>query len=243
MSYEERFYRNYHINEDLIKFQVQEYESDLLILASYDVHQSAEKALKECREQIKGYGKENPDFFSSLTSLACLNDSPEIIKHMHKASKMAGVGPMASVAGAVSEYVGRNLMSYCDEVIIENGGDLFIKSLKERHIIIYAGDSPFSNKLALIIKPEDTPLGICTSAGTFGHSLSFGKADAAIIISEDTLLADATATAVGNLVKDADSIPKAIDFAKSIEGVLGVLIIYQDKLGVWGKIELEKVTI
>lgn len=242
MSYEERFYRNYHVNEDLIKFQVQEYESDLLILASNDVKLIAEKSLKEYRKQIEQYGIENSDFFSSLTPLNCLNSAPEIIKHMHRASKMAGVGPMASVAGAVSEYIGRDLLQYCDEVIIENGGDLYIKTLKERHIVVYAGNSPFSNKLSLIIKPEDTPLGICTSAGTFGHSLSFGKADAAIVVSKDTLLADAMATSVGNLVKDADSIQNAIDFAKSIEGVLGVLIIYQDKLGVWGKIELSKVS-
>lgn len=243
MSYEERFYRNYHINEDLIKFHIQEYESDLLILASKDERNRVEKALKQYRRQIAQYGKENPDFYSSLTPIKCSDNAPQIIRHMHRATQLVGVGPMASVAGAVSEYIGKELMPYCKELIIENGGDLFISSLKKRHIAVYAGNSPFSNKLALIIKPEDTPIGICTSAGTFGHSLSFGKADAAIVVSKDTLLADATATAVGNLVKDADSIPKAIDFAKSIEGVVGVLIIYQDKLGVWGKIELEKVTL
>lgn len=238
MAYEERFYRNYHLNRDLYRFRIVEGESDLLILASEDIEKKAYVALKECRTILKDYGAAHPDFFESLVPLECHEGAPKLIKHMHQASLKAEVGPMATVAGAVAEYIGE-MLPFCDELIIENGGDLYMRSTAERHIAIYAGTSPFSNKIAIKIKGEQTPLGICTSAGTFGHSLSFGKVDAAMILSKDTLLADAVATAVGNRIQNEDSIHEAIEYGRQIEGVLGILIIYQDKLGVWGDMEIE----
>lgn len=238
MVYEERFYRDYHLNRDLYRFRIARGESDLLILASEDIEKEAYIALKECRAILKDYGSAHPDFFKSLVPLECHEGAPKLIKHMHQASLKAEVGPMATVAGAVAQYIGE-MLPFCNELIIENGGDLYMRSTAERHIAIYAGTSPFSNKLAIKIKGEQTPLGICTSAGTFGHSFSFGKVDAAMILSKDTFLADAVATAVGNRIQNEESIHEAIDYARQIEGVLGILIIYRDKLGVWGDIEIE----
>ena len=86
--------------------------------------------------------------------------------------------------------------------------------------------------------PAEKGLGVCTSSGTVSHSLSFGKADAALIISFDAALADAAATAAGNAVKNKDYIEKGINLAKSIDGVKGVLIIVGDKMGTWGEIKL-----
>jgi len=149
-----------------------------------------------------------------------------------------GVGPMAAVAGAIAEMVGRELLNFSSEVIVENGGDIFLCHKKMRHIGIYAGDSPLSGKLALEIEPEDTPLGVCTSSGTVGHSLSFGKADAAIVLSPSAALADAAATAVGNMVKTAEDMPRAIEFVREVEGLTGIAIIVGDKMAVWGKINL-----
>ena len=165
---------------------------------------------------------------------------PYIVERMCDAAQKANVGPMAAVAGAFSELVGLKLLEHSKEVIVENGGDLFIKSDSIRKIGIYAGKSPLSGKIALEIKPENTPIGVCTSSGTVGHSLSFGRADAVVIVSKDTFLADAAATATGNMVKDAEDIEKAISFASSINGVIGVLIISGDKMGMWGDIKLSK---
>jgi len=143
------------------------------------------------------------------------------------------------VAGAIAEYVGRELLPFSREVIVENGGDIFLKTQKTRSIGIYAGEaSPFTGKLALKVEPRETPLGICTSAGTVGHSLSFGKCDAAILLSPSASLADAAATAVGNLIQSADDIPKGIEFAKGVEGIKGVIIIKDDRIGVWGDINI-----
>ena len=104
--------------------------------------------------------------------------------------------------------------------------------------MLFRSDSPFSGKLAVEISPSDAGTGVCTSSGTVSHSLSFGKADAALIISDNAALADAAATAVGNAVKSKDHIEKGIVLARSIDGVKGVLIIVKDKLGSWGEIKL-----
>jgi len=142
------------------------------------------------------------------------------------------------VAGAIAEAVGRDLLASSAEVIVENGGDIFLALEKGRMVGIYAGDSPFTGKLALQIGPGETPMGICTSSGTVGHSLSFGKADAVIVLSPSAALADAAATAVGNVVEDSDDIPGAVEFAQGLDGVDGVVVIKGERMGMWGRVKL-----
>lgn len=236
--YEERFYREYMKADKFINFTVIDKESDLHISAKTNLNKEAKRYLEKYREDIKNYGERNSDFYKSLVPIEVLGESAKIVKHMAIAAKDANVGPMAAVAGAISQYVGLDLLKHTDEIMIENGGDIFIKTNKQRKILIYAGDSPFSEKIALLISPKDTPLGICTSAGTIGHSLSFGNADAVVVLSKDTLLADATATAIGNIIKQPNDIEKGIEYGKAIKGIEGILIIIQDKMGAWGKVEL-----
>jgi len=145
---------------------------------------------------------------------------------------------MAAVAGAIAERVGKELLPYSDEVIVENGGDIFLKTSKERSIGVYAGESKFTRKIAFSILPEETPLGVCTSSGTVGHSLSFGYADAVIVFSSSTSLADAAATAIGNRVRMVEDIHEALEFAQSIKGLRGIAIIKGENMGLWGQIRL-----
>jgi ApbE superfamily uncharacterized protein (UPF0280 family) len=145
---------------------------------------------------------------------------------------------MAAVAGAMAEMVSKDLLKLSKEVIVENGGDIYLATSKERTVGIYAGNSPLSLKMGILIKPEEAPLGICTSSGTVGHSLSFGKADAVCILSKSAALADAAATAVGNVIQEKKDIEKGLERGKEIEGVLGMLIIVGEKMGVWGNITL-----
>lgn len=236
--YEERFYRDYMKSEKFINFTVLDKESDLHISAKANLEEQAKQYLVKYRNSIKDYGDSDTEFYKSLVPIEVSKNAGEIVRHMAMAAKDAKVGPMAAVAGAISQYVGLELLKYTDEIIIENGGDIFIKTNKTRKIMIYAGDSPFSERIALSISPEDTPLGICTSAGTIGHSLSFGRADAVVVLSKDTLLADATATAIGNIIKEPMDIDKGIEYGKEINGIEGILIIIGDKMGAWGKIEL-----
>ena len=159
---------------------------------------------------------------------------------MAASARAANVGPMAAVAGAIAELVGRKLLEFSDEVIVENGGDIFIKTSRKRLVGIYAGSSPFTGKLAIEIGPEGTPMGICTSSGTVGPSLSLGLADAAIVLSASAALADAAATSIGNLVKSPDDIPAALEHGQSINGVMGILLIAGERMGIWGDIKLVK---
>lgn len=237
--YKERRYRQWVKSEGLVIFEVKELETDLLISAGKNLENKARESILNYREDIQSYIKKNRDFFTSLEPINVDIDAPRIVKAMADAGKKASVGPMAAVAGAIAEFVGRDLLAYTDEVIAENGGDIFIKTKIKRVLGIYAGeDSPFSGKLALEISPSEEGSGVCTSSGTVSHSLSFGRADAALIISGDTALADAVATAMGNVVKNKEHIEKGIDFAKSIDGVRGALVIVGDKLGSWGEIKL-----
>ncbi|QEK13662.1 UPF0280 family protein [Crassaminicella thermophila] len=236
--YQKRFYRKYMKPNNFVNFTVIEKESDLHISAKCNLKKEARKYLIKYRKAIKTYGSVHKDFYTSLNPLVAKENATDIIKHMINASTLAKVGPMATVAGAISQYVGLSLLKHTDEIIIENGGDIFMKINHTAKILVYAGNSPFSNKIALSISPTNTPLGLCTSAGKVGHSLSFGNADAVVVLSKDTLLADATATAIGNIIFTPKDILNGIEFGKSIPGIEGVLIIIEDKLGTWGNITL-----
>jgi hypothetical protein len=237
--YKERSYRQWVKSEGLVTFEVKELETDLLISAGKSLESKARESVLNYREEIRSYIRKNRDFFTSLGSIDVDADAPRIVKTMADAGKKASVGPMASIAGAIAEFVGRDLLAYTDEVIVENGGDIFLKTKTKRILGIYAGEnSPFTGKLALEISSSEDGLGVCTSSGTVSHSLSFGKADAALVVSGDTALADAVATAMGNIVKNKGCVEKGIEFAKSIDAVSGALVIIGDKLGSWGDIKL-----
>jgi ApbE superfamily uncharacterized protein (UPF0280 family) len=231
-----RFYRFWMKKDDLVSFEAGIKETDLYIRASSGLKKEALKAIERCRRPLEKFIKIHPDFEKTLTPYPLSKGMAPIIRNMVLAARRVGVGPMAAVAGAVADYVGRDLLKKCPEVIVENGGDIFIKIKRPIKIGIYAADSPFSSKLSFEIDPGQTPLGVCTSSGTVGPSLSFGSSDATIILAKTATFADACATAVGNLVKDESSIDKAIGYAKRIRGLQGVVIIKGKKLGVWGKV-------
>ena len=239
--YEPRTYRNDIHGTDLVSFGVTISETDLYIRARKNLRSKAERLVEKYRKILEKYIDRNPEFLTTLEPFVTDKNAPLIVKEMAESGAIAGVGPMAAVAGAIAEYVGRELLEYSPEVIVENGGDIYMKSLSSRMVSIYAGKSPLSNKIALEISPQDTPLGICTSSGTIGHSLSFGKADAIVILSSSASLADAVATAAGNLVKTEKDIQTGLEFSENIPGVKGALIIINDKMGIRGDIKLSRI--
>ncbi|MCD6152306.1 MAG: UPF0280 family protein [Syntrophobacterales bacterium] len=239
MEYRERTYRNRISKGNLTTFHVQVKETDLYISADKNYNDITLESVSKCRRNIEEYIKYRPIFLNSLTPIEKDEFAPPLVRDMIEASRICGVGPMASVAGAIARYVGTDLLEYSDNVIVENGGDIFLKVVdNDARVGIFAGDSPLSYKIALRIKAADTPVGICTSSGTVGHSLSLGAADAVCVISESTPLADAAATFIGNRVKRKGDIKRALHAGSQITGILGILIIVKDKLGAWGKIEL-----
>ena len=240
MLYKERTYRNnLRGNTNLTDFTVCVHQSDLFIRADRDLSVEAREAILKYRYQIETHIRAFPDFLTSMYPLDNDNvlQSPDIICEMLRFSMLVGVGPMAGIAGAIAEFVGKELLPLSDNIIIENGGDIFIKTKNSVKTSIFAGTSNLSNKFSILIKPEMTPLGICTSSGTVGESISFGKADAVCVTSKSTILADCVATAIGNIINSPADIKAGLKLAQEIQGVTGCIIIIGNKIGSWGEIE------
>ena len=231
-------YRHWIKDSDLVSFTIKVKQTNLYIRAQRNLTDKALKSTQKHRVSLEKYIEHHPLFLTTLEPYEAEKDAPSIVTDMSRASQLAGVGPMAAVAGAIAEAVGRDLLPFSEEIILENGGDIFLRILKKRLIGIYAGSSPFTGKMALEIKPQETPLGICTSSATIGHSLSLGSADAVIAISHSTPIADAMATAIGNVVKSTEDITRAIEIAQDTAELSGVVIIINDEIGIWGKVRI-----
>ncbi|MFC2097593.1 UPF0280 family protein, partial [Bacteroidota bacterium] len=245
LMYEPRFYRENMGHDRFKSFRVCCMETDLWIginKKSYlaEMEGYIYEKIKELRLQVELYLKNDPKFFHSFSPVKALKNAPKICKDMAGASEKAGIGPKSSVAGAFSEYVGKEIeKKYSpEEIVIENGGDIYMKTNRELLLSVYAGDSPLSGKVGIKIPLEYSPLGVCTSSGTVGHSESFGKADALMLACKNTMLADALATAFGNKIKSEGDINPVLEEINQIPEVLSALIIKNDKMGISGKFEL-----
>lgn len=236
--YSKRDYRNLFKGKNLEFFEVCVGETDLMIGADKNLESEALSAVRKYRTQIEGYIESNPEFKVTLTPVPATAYAPFIVREMCKAGYSAKVGPMAAVAGAVAQMVGEELLKLSEEIIVENGGDIYIKTNSIRRTGIFAGNSPLSGKISIEIHPEDTPMGVCTSSGTVGPSISFGKADAAVVLAKNAFISDAAATALGNLVKSEKDIEFALETVGRIEGVEGAVVIIGDKMGAFGKVRL-----
>ncbi|MFA5629193.1 MAG: UPF0280 family protein [Dehalococcoidales bacterium] len=236
--YQPKTYRDWVQDKDLFSYNIVIKETDLYIRSSADLKAKALNITAKFRKELENHIKLCPEFANSLKPLKSNDSYPQIVRDMIEASAKFDVGPMAAVAGAISDYVGKELLQLTEEVIIENGGDIFLSSQKKRAVGIYAGDSPLSGVYGIEIMPQNTPLGICTSSGTVGHAFSFGKADAAVIVADSATIADAAATAVCNMVKTIGDINKALEYAKSSGLLKGAVIIKDNEMGVWGDLEL-----
>jgi len=241
-SYRDRTYRQNIDAQGLVSTHISVKETDLHIMASREVEQQALDLVYRYRNQLENYIGAHPEFLTSLVPIDMDRLAPPIVRHMLKAALAADVGPMAAVAGAIAEFVGHDLLDQgIDEIIVENGGDIFIRRKKECISAIFAGRSPLSQKVGIKIAETDMPIGVCTSSGSVGHSLSLGQADSVTVLAPSTPLADAAATRIGNEVSrksSAAGIEHALAVGKTIAGLAGVVIILGEKMGAWGKINL-----
>jgi uncharacterized protein len=194
-----------------------------------------EKTIVAVRTEIEDYILVHPEFLSSLVPIALRDDAPHIACEMARAASLAGVGPMAAVAGAIAEAAAREALSAgAREAIVENGGDIFLVSDEEAVVGIFAGSGSLKASLALIVEPAYMPVSICSSSSFMGHSLSFGKCDLATVVAGSGALADAVATFACNSVKEVSDIEPTLDRVMSIDGVRGVILVKADKIGLAG---------
>lgn len=193
--------------------------------------------IKNQRTSMEKYIEENPEFLNALEPIQIKKNAPEVVKKMVLGAKIADVGPMAAVAGVLAEYGCRKLISLGAKIaLIENGGDIFVISNTSLNIGLFTGNNKLSDKLALRIKPEQTPLSICSSSSYLGHSLSFGNCDLATVFSAKSEIADAAATQLGNKVRSEEDIEKALNWAAKLKGVKGAIAIKGNKIGIIGDI-------
>lgn len=329
-KFEERFYRRVFAAEDLWFFRICVKESDLYVGVSARIRRHRAKGgmsvptlrevgLRETEEELKAqvkrvalerlarlrqdlehYLARHPRFATAYSPCDVFEDAPPLAKEMAGASRLAGVGPMAAVAGAIADDVGEFLVDHVRllagggershstgaggrgwgssatgqerrdtevgpppgkpkdltaaseleapgervEVVVENGGDIYLSTRRPRVVALFAGDSPFSMRVGIKVRGREKPYGICTSAGTVGPSASFGTADAACVVADRASVADAFATALGNRVRAGSGIHGALDWFSSlaaerpVAGLAGCVVVHGTNLGAWGDLEL-----
>ncbi|MCK5116161.1 MAG: UPF0280 family protein [Candidatus Aegiribacteria sp.] len=234
MVYTHRFYRAWVSERKLFRFRVLLHESDIEIAVESDLTHRACEALSGARKDIEGYIKLHPCFLMAMDPVEYDTTAPAIVKRMMNAAAIWNVGPMAAVAGVIADAVGERLSDHSKSVIVENGGDLFIRSGNKVNCALYAGkESPFADKTGFSV---DAPqgLGICTSSRTIGHSYSRGRANAVTVIAEDSTTADAAATAIANRIHSAEDVHDQLAQLDSDSGLVGVVACCGDRLASWG---------
>lgn len=228
-------------NKGLYRLRFKLKESNMLIVS--DNIKALKLALNSTwhhRRLLEDYIRRDLTFLYALNPVKVKPDMPTIVKLATEAAEKAEVGPMAAIPGALAELVARDIKPYSRlTAMVENGGEIFAYSKKPLNIGVYAGFSPVSGRFGFRLEAEDFPIGIATSSATVSHALSFGEADAVVVFSDSSALADAAATAICNSVRGEDveaSVQRGLEKAEDIEGLRGILIVRNNYVGVVGKL-------
>jgi ApbE superfamily uncharacterized protein (UPF0280 family) len=189
------------------------------------------------RRILEDYICRHPDFRHSLKPIELRADAPEIAQHMAWAARLVEVGPMAAVAGAMAQCAAQaGLDAGAREAIVENGGDIYLRAATPVIIGLDTGRTELADRLAFSLQAHDTPISICSSSGQMGHSMSLGKCDLATVVAKDAALADAAATQAANLVHTVKDVDAALQRIAAIEGIAGVMIVKNDRVGLAGQL-------
>ncbi|MDD1748763.1 MAG: UPF0280 family protein [Methanothrix sp.] len=219
---------------EILREHFQLKETIVTIFAREERHiDAARESIRVQRAYLENFIRKDPFFQITLEPYDLVqDDAPQIVKQMIEKSNVFGIGPMAAVAGAIAGFA---VQAMIDEgatyAVVDNGGDICILNDLPIVVGIYAGSSPIRD-LAFQLEKRHRPLGICTSSGTVGPSISFGCADAAAVISQDVALADAAATALGNAVTAEGPLQECFQ-AIDRPGIDGALVIRGDKMALW----------
>lgn len=233
-----RFYRDWIHAPDLKRFQVKMEQTDLLILAEKNLEKEAIDLTLQARSQIEGYILQNPEFLRSLSPLPPDQIAPPLIQSMLAAASQFDVGPMAAVAGAIAEFVGKGLQQFCSQVIVENGGDIYANLNRPLRVSLLPWPQKKDSDLRIEIERDLMPLSICSSSAKIGHSLSFGEADLACIVARSGAIADAAATLAGNLLRKGSEFSRVVSLFKDHPAVDGGVFVWRGHIAIWGKLRL-----
>ena len=208
--------------------------TDLFILSDkkLDENRILER-IKKIYEEIQKYSMKRPLFISSLTPI--YDESPPLIlEELFLYSKKTNLGPLAGIAGFFSKNIAEFIKEEFEptNLIIENGGDIFLKRDEESKILIYAGNSTLSMRIGFRL--EKGEYGIATSSKSVGHSLSFGNTDSLTVISSDPIISDFYSTYFGNRIRNEKDIEKTLEIVKDLKEIKGLIVILNNKIGIYG---------
>lgn len=222
-----------------VAFQVVVEQTDLWVVAERDLGRHVQNLVNNCRSALKAYIALHPEFLTSLRPMDVEAEAPDIVQSMARAGQVCGVGPMAAVAGAVAQWVAERCVALSPNLLVENGGDLFLYSTRER-IIGLLSDPVQGMGLGVRLTPRDFPCSLCSSSASIGHSLSLGRGDLVVTRAKSAALADAAATALSNILQDPDDLQLVMEQARhwAEHGLLGVFAQQGQQVGVWGEMEL-----
>lgn len=223
-----------------------EKESDITIISESKIAINiAKQEFFAHRAVLESYIQTHKEFKTTFSPIKIESES-EIIKLMAEGAFICDVGPMATVAGAFAdlmlEAMKTKLLSNPDPAevaLVENGGEIAIDSAEPMKIALYAGENKLKLNIGFLIEKKDCPIGIASSSAKIGHAISLGQSDVVTVFAKNATIADGAATKIGNLVKGnniAQSIQDALSEIDNLEGVQGVFICREDKIGYVGKI-------
>jgi ApbE superfamily uncharacterized protein (UPF0280 family) len=245
--YEPRIYRKEMNKERFRGFRIVVKETDLWIGVSphawqQDMEEKTTKFVHEIRAVLTEYISSHPDFAVSFDPIDLLEGDPEPVRSMKEAALKAGTGPMAAVAGMVAQETGRFLENTYDpdEYVIENGGDIFLKVVKQMTLRIFSGLNRHFGNIGLDLSPSFTPAGICTSSGMFGHSISLGKADSVTVVCRSASVSDAWATALANKIKNPADVRRVVETSFTPE-MISLVCIKDDQVGIRGQLPVTRI--
>lgn len=236
--YEEGTYPNRTQSGDLIQFRVVQGETDLLVCCDKDIPHIADAAVKKIRIELTRYTAQDPAFETSYKPIKPGPNAPQIVKDIIRTTAKAGLGPIAGVGGAMAEYAGKEILKAAKQVIVENGGCIFIRSDIPRTVSLFTKDADPSGKLSIEVDPEDTPIGICVLAGASLNSPDPGVADAVLVSARSAVAAGAAAAVLSGIIKKERDIEAAMEAAKKMRNIKGALLVKGDRMGIWGKVKL-----
>lgn len=194
------------------------------------------RSIQENRVKLERFARQRHDFLLSFKPVK-ISEGPRAALLMAESAEAANVGPMAAVAGVLADLAVEDMVDAgASLAVVENGGEASIHTQDYVDVALRTGETALSNRICFRI--EDPSSGLATSSGLHSHAFSLGEADAVTVFARNSGIADAAATSVGNLMRgeDASSIIKqGVTRALSINGVHGVIVLYNGLYGVGGR--------
>lgn len=213
-------------------------ETAVTVISDDEYVGTAQQAVFDAREIILRKISEDPFFKTTYDPYPVSKDDDELIQRMCQASVIAGVGPMAGVAGAVAVFAVESMVEEgAGFAIVENGGDIALKIDRDITVGVYQDDERFRD-IAFRIPKREGIFGICSSSAKIGPSVSLGKTNISTVFSDDVILADACATALGNLIRygGQEEMSSALETIGRKEGVEGCVSISDGLMAMFGNV-------